>query len=334
MSKVGRPNKISSAFCEALEAKVQELEVKLAISNELLRVESIKSKKAEEVLQETEKRYGFLASYVDESSAIIQRMEEELRQARKMEEVGKIMLPALVHDLGNLLGAIKSHAQFSMQNLDASSPVEENIKVIYEGTQRADKLIRNFLDLFKFIKFDRLSDKPLNVNETVTRMWNTIKLEAFSRRISFPLELGENLPEVRGDVERLERVFLNLFMNGIQAVPEEGEVTVQTRFLPTENMVEVNVSDDGPGVPEHIRQRIFEPFFTTKEEGTGLGLSICQLIVQQHKGIITLDRIHPGRTIFSVKLPAISPDELIRPPDDPDGCQNTIDGTEFAIFSE
>src|SRR4030043_426791 len=98
MAKGGRPNKMYSASYEALEAKVQELEVKLAISNEILRVESIKSKEAEEVLLETEKRYRSLASYVEESSAIIQRMEEELRQARKMEEVGKIMVPALVHD--------------------------------------------------------------------------------------------------------------------------------------------------------------------------------------------------------------------------------------------
>jgi two-component system, NtrC family, sensor histidine kinase HydH len=333
MGKVSRPNKISSASYEALEAKVRELEVKLAISNESLLVESIKRDTAEKALQESEKRYGALASYVDESSAIIQRMEEELRQARKMEEVGKIMVPALVHDLGNLLGAIKSHAQFCMQNLNAPSPVEENIQVIYEGTQRADTLIRNFLDLFKFIKFDRLSDKPVNVNETVTRMWNTIKLEAFSRRVSFPLELGENLPEIRGDVERLERVFLNLFMNAIQAVPVEGEVTVQTRFLPAENVVEVKVTDDGPGVPEHIRQRIFEPFFTTKEEGTGLGLSICQLIVEQHKGTLTFDAGHPGETTFSVKLPVISKDELTTPPDDPNRCQSTIDGAEFADSS-
>ena len=164
-------------------------------------------------------------------------------------------------------------------------------------------MIRNFLDLFKFVKFDRISDKPINVNDTVARMWNTIKLEAFSRQISFSLEQEENLPEVRGDVERLERVFLNLFKNAIQAVPDEGKVTVQTRFLPGEKVVAVNVIDNGPGIPEHIRQRIFDPFFTTKEEGTGLGLSICQLIVQQHKGTITLDGGYPGRTTFSVKLP-------------------------------
>ena len=314
MGKAGRSNKMPSASYEALEAKFQELEVKLAVSSEALRVESIKRDTAEKALQESEKKHRSLASYVDESSAIIQRMEEGLRQARKMEEVGKIMVPALVHDLGNLLGAIKSHAQFCMQNLDAPPPVEENIKVIYEGSQRADKLIRNFLDLFEFVKFDRISDKPINVNDTVARMWNTIKLEAFSRQISFSLEQEENLPEVRGDVERLERVFLNLFKNAIQAVPDEGKVTVQTRFLPGEKVVAVNVIDNGPGIPEHIRQRIFDPFFTTKEEGTGLGLSICQLIVQQHKGTITLDGGYPGRTTFSVKLPAISQDDSQSPP--------------------
>ena len=309
MAKGVRPNKISSRSIKMLEAKIEELEVKLAVTNEVLRVESIKRDGAEKALRESEKRYGALENYASESSAIIQKMEEELKQALRMEDVGKIMVPALVHDLGNLLAAIRSHAQFSLQNFDSTSPIKESIHVIYEGAQRADRLVRDFLELFRCIKSDRLNNNLIHVNETVARIWNTIKLEAFSRQISFSLEQGDNLPEIRGDVEKLERVFLNLFKNAIQAVPDGGEVTVQTRFLPGEKVVAINVIDNGPSIPEHIRQKIFEPFFTTKEEGTGLGLSICQLIVRQHKGAIALDGSCPGRTTFSVKLPAISQDD-------------------------
>jgi len=292
-----------------LEARNEELEVKLAVAGEVLRAESIKRDTAEKALQESESRYG---AYVRESSEIIQKMEEELRQALKMEDVGKIMVPALAHDLGNLLAAVRSHAQFSLQHLDSASPVKESIQVIFEGAQRADKLLRDFLELFKCIKSDRLNNELIHVNEMVARIWNMIRPEALSRQVSFSFETEETLPAVRGNVEKLERVFLNLFKNAIQAVPDGGDITVRTWFLPEDKSVAVSVTDNGPGIPGHLQERIFEPFFTTKEAGTGLGLSICQLIVQEHKGTLALDESRPGKTIFSVKLPAVSQEDLAK----------------------
>jgi signal transduction histidine kinase len=221
------------------------------------------------------------------------------------------MVPALAHDLGNLLAAVRSHAQFSLQNLDSGSPLKESIQVIFEGAQRADKLLRDFLELFKCIRSDRLDNELIHVNEMIARIWNMVRLEAFSQRVSFSAETNENLPAIRGDVEKLERVFLNLFKNAIQAVPDGGNITVRTCFLPEDKSVAVSVTDNGPGIPGHLQERIFEPFFTTKEEGTGLGLSICRLIVEQHRGAITLDGSRPGRTTFSVKLPAILQDDQL-----------------------
>jgi signal transduction histidine kinase len=309
MVKGKRPNKNSSRSIRALEAKIEELEINLAVGSVVLRVESIKRDTAEKALQDCESRYGALVRYVRESSEIIQKMEEELRQALRMEEVGKIMVPALVHDLGNLLAAIQSHAQFSLQNFDSASPVKESIHVIYEGARRADTLLRDFLELFKCMKSDRLDNELIHLNEMVARIWNMVRLEAFSRQVSFSGETEEPLPAVKGDVEKLERVFLNLFKNAIQAVPDGGDITVRTCFLPEDKSVAVSVSNSGPGIPGHLQERIFEPFFTTKEKGTGLGLSICQRIIQQHRGSITLDGSRPGRTTFSVKLPAISQDD-------------------------
>ena len=218
--------------------------------------------------------------------------------------------PLLPTNLGNLLAAVRSHAQFSLQHLDSASPVKESIQVIFEGAQRADKLLRDFLELFKCIKSDRLNNELIHVNEMVARIWNMIRPEALSRQVSFSFETEETLPAVRGNVEKLERVFLNLFKNAIQAVPDGGDITVRTWFLPEDKSVAVSVTDNGPGIPEHLQERIFEPFFTTKEAGTGLGLSICRLIVEQHRGSITLDGSRPGRTTFSVKLPTVSRDNL------------------------
>ncbi len=204
MVKGRRLGRHSLRSIRTLEARNEELEVKLAVASEVLRAESIKRDTAEKALQESESRYGALASYVRESSEIIQKMEEELRQALKMEDVGKIMVPALAHDLGNLLAAVRSHAQFSLQNLDSASPVKESIQVIFEGAQRADKLLRDFLELFKCIKSDRLNNELIHVNEMVARIWNMIRPEALSRQVSFSFETEETLPAVTGDVEKLE----------------------------------------------------------------------------------------------------------------------------------
>jgi len=132
----------------------------------------------------------------------------------------------------------------------------------------------------------------------------------------------------------MERVFLNLFLNAIQAVSEKGRIVIRTAFLPAEHEVEIQVSDDGPGIPEEHRQRVFEPFFTTKEGGTGLGLCICQFIVQQHRGRITLDESHPKGATFLVKLPAIPNREFWKSSIEPTARVDAIDGTEVANTSQ
>ena len=104
-----------------------------------------------------------------------------------------------------------------------------------------------------------------------------------------------------GNAETLERVFFNFLLNAIQAISQKEKVIVQTNFWPSENMVEVNVIDDEPGIPKVYRHGIFEPLFTARKEGTGLDLSICQATIKQHKGVIHVDC--PSGTKISVKLP-------------------------------
>jgi len=145
--------------------------------------------------------------------------------------------------------------------------------------------------------------EPVNINEVVAKTWHDAQQDTQALQVSFETSLAQGLPEVMGNIEGLERVFFNLFLNAIQAVSRKGKVVVETHLLPSENMVEVDVVDDGPGIPAMHRPRIFEHFFTTKEEGTGLGLSLCRAIVKQHKGEIHVDCPPGGGTRVTVKLP-------------------------------
>jgi signal transduction histidine kinase len=231
-------------------------------------------------------------------------MQQQMEEEKRMAELGKIIVPALVHDLNNLLAAISSLAQFCIEKTIPTPPlIREKIQTIYETSRSAEKLIADVLDLVKAVKSNRLAHTQVNLNELVRKMWEIAKISTAAGQILLEARLEKKLPKIPGDTEKLERVFLNLFVNAIQAVSEKGKVIVQTRFLRTENMVETEIIDDGHGIPEKYRHRIFEPFFTTKKEGTGLGLSICYLIIQQHRGEITVDSEGEGGTRVRIRLP-------------------------------
>jgi two-component system NtrC family sensor kinase len=114
---------------------------------------------------------------------------------------------------------------------------------------------------------------------------------------------------VRGNVDALKSVFLNLINNAVQAMSTGGTLSVHAHIGPDQRRVRVVVSDTGPGIPPHLRERVFEPFFTTKaanKSGTGLGLAIVRNVVKDHEGTITLDASPEGGARFTIDLPAAS----------------------------
>ena len=128
------------------------------------------------------------------------------------------------------------------------------------------------------------------------------------------VELGENLPAVEGDPEQLKQVLINLVQNAIQALgTAPGTIRVRTRgperfadLRASGDFVEIDVADDGPGIPPEQQPNIFVPFFTTKQKGTGLGLAICQRLVKSHGGSISVQsKVGEGST-FVVRLPALA----------------------------
>ena len=132
----------------------------------------------------------------------------------------------------------------------------------------------------------------------------TTQPEGDDLRLELQCEPG--LPPVLGQVDSLKSLFLNLVTNGVQAMGGQGLLTVRTTHLPEEGMVQVQVRDRGPGIPEEIMDRIFEPFFTTKAEnrqGTGLGLSIASNAVREHGGRIDVQNEPDGGACFTVELP-------------------------------
>lgn len=225
-----------------------------------------------------------------------------LQKGPRMETATKALITGLAHDLRNPLAVISSCSQFCLEAMDLTPPLKEKLLMIRENSKRANDLVKQCLD---FAKSDALEYRSVNINEVAMRAWEMANLDVMPQPVSFEAQLEPTLPDIMGCPEKLERVFLNLFLNAIQAISKKGKVVVQTGFLRSQNLVEVKIIDDGPGIPKKYRQRIFDPFFTTKEEGTGLGLHICQSFIQQHKGSIAVECEGECGTTVSVRLPVI-----------------------------
>jgi nitrogen-specific signal transduction histidine kinase len=234
------------------------------------------------------------------------KLYDKMRERDRLAALGE-MAAGLAHEIRNPLGAIKGAAQF----LDPKRlPPEEAefVEVIVEEVNRLNGVVSAFLDYSRPLK---QNFGPTDLNEVVTR---TLKLivNDVPATVTISEELAADLPRVDADAEQLKQVLINLVQNAVQALgTREGQITIRTslpeRFgeFRAAEQVQLQVSDDGPGIPADQQLNIFVPFFTTKQKGTGLGLAISQRIVKNHGGTISVQsRVGEGST-FTIRLPAL-----------------------------
>ena len=148
-----------------------------------------------------------------------------------------------------------------------------------------------------------------DLKETIARTLQLVRQQTGSKRVEFSIHIPAPLPRFRMDSEQLHQVLLNLVLNGIQALAQEGKITIEAKVVnnPTavglQDEVEISVSDTGPGISPEQMERIFRPFYTTKRGGTGLGLSLCRRIIVQHGGTLTAESKVGKGSKFIIRLP-------------------------------
>lgn len=250
------------------------------------------------------------------------KLYEKIRERDRLAALGE-MAAGLAHEIRNPLGAIKG----AVQCLEPSRlPAEDGefLEVIVEEVNRLNGVVTAFLDYARPLK---QSFGPTDLNEVVTRTVRLIQND-IPENITLAVELNEALPRVDGDAEQLKQVLINLVQNAVQALGgQPGRIVVRTVRLDRfgefrsggTDSVEVQVSDDGPGVPAEQQQHLFVPFYTTKQKGTGLGLAICQRIVKSHGGGISVQSKAGEGTTFSIRLPALPSPEPVAEVPAPDG---------------
>jgi len=221
------------------------------------------------------------------------------------------MAAVLAHEIKNPLSGIRGAAQLLEPVVGDDD--RALAKLICDETDR----IRDLVDRMEVFGDERpLQTEPINIHDVLDHVRRLVQ-SGVGRNVRFIEEYDPSLPSVPGNRDKLIQAFLNLFKNAVEAVGEDtehGRIVIQTGFRPgvrlalpgTETRIAlplmIQIEDNGPGIPEHLRQQIFDPFVTTKPSGTGLGLALVAKIVGDHGGIIECES-EPGRTIFRVLMP-------------------------------
>jgi PAS domain S-box-containing protein len=237
------------------------------------------------------------------------RLEEQLRQAQKMEAIG-ILAGGVAHDFNNILSTIVGYGSLLQMKLKEESLLKGYVERILGASERAANLTSSLL---AFSRKQEIELLPLDLNDVIYG-FHKILARLIGEDIDFSLNLASRSLVVDADVRQIEQVLMNLANNSRDAMPRGGRLTISTSAvdmdpapgdLPPGPYAAIAVADTGAGMEKEIQARIFEPFFTTKEvgKGTGLGLAIVYGIVKNHGGVVTVDSA-PGRgTTFTILLP-------------------------------
>ncbi len=231
--------------------------------------------------------------------------QKQLIQSEKLASIG-IFSSGVAHELNNPLNNISLTVDTLQEEFDDLSVGEakEMIANIIMQTDRASNVVRNLLDFSRdtsAIPEDEIDMRKV-IDGTVKLIGNQLKLE----NIQLDMDISDTLSPVRGDFQQLQQVFLNLFLNSIYSISESGLVTIEAKE-DSNNMIRIDFSDTGCGIPADKLETIFDPFFTTKPlgEGTGLGLSIVHNIIWKHNGFMEVKSKAGRGTTFSILLPVV-----------------------------
>jgi two-component system nitrogen regulation sensor histidine kinase GlnL len=223
-------------------------------------------------------------------------------QVMAQSQASQTLLRQLAHEIRNPLGGIRGAAQLLEAELEESE-LKEYTQVIIQETNRLQSLLDRLLAPAK-----RPVVQTVNIHEVLERVRSLLQAEY--PRLDIHRDYDISLPELQGDPEQLIQAVLNIARNGAQALEGTGRIVLRTRAARQVTMamkrwktaLRVDVIDNGPGIPEDMRDQIFFPLISGREGGSGLGLTLAQTLIQRHEGAIHLDS-HPGRTCFSIYLP-------------------------------
>jgi PAS domain S-box-containing protein len=236
----------------------------------------------------------------------VYKIQEEILRMDRLVSLGKLA-SGIAHELRNPLAGIKTTAQALGEEMNGDDSRREYLHRITKEIDRLNDLLKTF---FSFAKPQNLNLVHCHIKDIINEIIPFLIKEIADKGIRFSETYHPQLPKVEVDKTQMHQVFLNLFLNAIQAMPNGGELRIEANPVISrssagsqQNFIKVVISDSGRGIPPQIVHKIFDPFFTTKSKGIGLGLSITYQIIKKHGGTIKVDSQWEKGTSFVINLP-------------------------------
>ncbi len=236
------------------------------------------------------------------------KIQEEILRMDRLVSLGKLS-SGIAHELRNPLAGIKTTAQALSEEMSKDDSRREYLNRITKEIDRLNELLKTF---FSFAKPQKLNLIDCSVKDVINEIIPFLLKEIADQGVRFVETYHPQLPKIKVDKNQMYQVFLNLFLNAIQAMPNGGELKIEVNPTvsysqdgPGQKFIKIVISDTGKGIPPNIIHRIFDPFFTTKPKGIGLGLSITYQIIKKHGGTIKVESKLEKGTSFIINLPVI-----------------------------
>ena len=271
-------------------------------------------------IEELAVQFNHMADRLKESRDHLTRWNEELQQevekrtaqllqAEKMAALGGLSA-GIAHEIGNPLASMKTNIQILEEHLGKE---HKHHKFLGRILREINRLSHFFKTFSAFARPSKPQIALCDIRRVIGEVVAFMNKEAEAQGIVFDERFAPNIPPVMADFQRMQQVFLNLFLNALQAMTKGGTISVEVQAVKEEarddgtapGTVVVTVRDSGPGISHDHRLRIFEPFYTTKANGTGLGLSIVHQIVTENRGTISVESSPGEGTTFTIRLQAV-----------------------------
>jgi two-component system NtrC family sensor kinase len=261
-----------------------------------------------------------LEKRVAERTEELRKAQYQLIQSEKLASLGKLAA-VVAHEINNPLAGVLTYIKLLLRimkrepfPLDRITEMGNYLSMMDTEMGRVTRIVK---DLLTFSRQSKPEIENANINNILEKSLSLLENKLKLQNIKLHSMLDSTLPLVPCDFSQIQQTLMNIIINGAEAMPQGGELTVKSCHLPEEGFVKIEISDTGTGISEEHITKIFDPFFSTKEsgKGVGLGLSIVYGIINEHKGsIVVRSKLGKGAT-FVVKLPTVVKDERERQKD-------------------
>ncbi len=235
---------------------------------------------------------------------MLNELEKTLQKSMKYGVISQLS-SSIGHEIRNPLSSLAIHTEIvdnmvskSVEDEAHLKKIKKSISILNSEVERLQKLIDQF---FTLAKAQEIQLSYENINDLIEEIYDLVHQQALEKNVRVTQYLANNLPMVKVSKDQLKQVIINLILNGFDAMPDGGELSIRTAFR--DGSVVISVKDSGQGIPENIRDNIFDLYFTTKESGGGIGLAISRKIIEAHEGKLFFETQTGVGTIFYVELP-------------------------------